>query len=509
MFDIVPPTGHPTTPPPTGAKLPSIKGTPHSFNTGSLFNTSEPIEKIQAALRHELNSSLELNHPKFIDTFLKSNSQVDDVAAEIFDMCRSGPEPVYNGRWGKWKEVNEPEVQQSFERLVDNLINFLDKSEHQPPNSRRFVASPNISVPGVVKRKPDIVVAAVGGIYPPKLSSWRQVLIATELKGPNQDNREKTWLSVLKYVREIFRSQDSRRFILGFTLSGSIMRLWEFDRLGATSSEPFDIHEHGLFFVKVLLNFLWMDNEQLGFDPDLMPDGQQSVKVTKDGVEVRLKITGSLRAQASCIAGRATTCWKATREEEEHSPSPTLLVVKDSWQFVDRPEEGELLCKAAKAGVTNIASYYHHETVHFNGMADYVSSNVRKGMSADNSTKPFTQLDPIESGSRFGQAPATLTEGERIGQKRPFCQVQDTQAALPASKRRSKMPASAGQGGSTANDRVRRRVITQRVGKALTKASCPAAILTGLLGGVKGERIQRSIFPFPLSPRHYYSMAKG
>ena len=67
---------------------------------------------------------------------------------------------------------------------------------------------------------------------------------------------KQTWLSGLKYAREIFRSQDSRRFVLGFTLSGSIMRLWEFDRLGATSSEPFDIHERGLTFVKVLLNFL-------------------------------------------------------------------------------------------------------------------------------------------------------------------------------------------------------------------------------------------------------------
>ena len=287
------------------------------------------------------------------------------------------------------------------------------------------------------------------------------------------------------------------------------MRLWEFDRLGATSSEPFDIHEHGLFFVKVLLNFLWMDNEQLGFDPDLMPDGQQSVKVTKDGVEVRLKMTESLRAQAPCIAGRATTCWKAIREGEEQGPSPTLLVVKDSWQFVDRPEEGELLNKATKAGATNIASYYHHETVHFNGMADYVGSNVRKGMSADNSTKPLTQPDPIESGSRFGQSPTTRTEGEPIGQKRPSCQVQDMQEALPASKRRSNMPASVGQGGSPANDRVRRRVITQRVGKALTEASCPAAILTGLLGGVKGEKTQRSLSPFPLSPRHHHPIAKG
>ncbi|MCJ1347644.1 hypothetical protein MMC31_005872 [Peltigera leucophlebia] len=36
-----------------------------------------------------------------------------------------------------------------------------------------------------------------------------------------------------------------------------------------------------------------------------------------------------------------------------------------------------------------------------------------------------------------------------------------------------------------AKDRVRRRIITQRVGPPLRKASCPAAIITGLPGGVK------------------------
>lgn len=39
------------------------------------------------------------------------------------------------------------------------------------------------------------------------------------------------------------------------------------------------------------------------------------------------------------------------------------------------------------------------------------------------------------------------------------------------------------------NDRVRRRVITQNVGKPLRRASCPAAIITGLLGGIKGKLI--------------------
>lgn len=47
------------------------------------------------------------------------------------------------------------------------------------------------------------------------------------------------------------------------------MRLWEFDRLGGIASAQFDINQAGLQFVSVVLGFLWMNKEQLGFDPTI------------------------------------------------------------------------------------------------------------------------------------------------------------------------------------------------------------------------------------------------
>ena len=47
------------------------------------------------------------------------------------------------------------------------------------------------------------------------------------------------------------------------------MRLWEFDRVGAIASPPFDINKDGLQFVSVMLGYLWMDEGQLGFDPSI------------------------------------------------------------------------------------------------------------------------------------------------------------------------------------------------------------------------------------------------
>lgn len=249
-----------------------------------------------------------------------------------------------------------------------------------------------------MKRKPDLCAATFAGEYtdvlakPNKqIASWRQVLVAIELKSSGQDGLEKTWSDVMKYARKIFRHQDSRRFVLGHTLCGSTMRLWEFDRLGATTSVAFDIHKNGPFFVKTLLSFLWMNDEQLGFDPDLMKvDGQRFVKINRDGKEERLVITKTLRDHAACIAGRATTCWKAYRQGDD---SKKPLVIKVSWQYVNRPEEGELIRKATAAGVANISQYYHHETALFNGKNDYIRSNFRNSMSTEGGSNPFTQPD--------------------------------------------------------------------------------------------------------------------
>lgn len=58
----------------------------------------------------------------------------------------------------------------------------------------------------------------------------------------------------------------------------------------------------------------------------------------------------------------------------------TPLVIKDSWQYTEREEEGELLREATNKGVVNVARYYHHETVRVLGTDDDVRSNFRKGL---------------------------------------------------------------------------------------------------------------------------------
>jgi Fungal protein kinase len=117
----------------------------------------------------------------------------------------------------------------------------------------------------------------IGFVDDPKAASadltchWSQILVPGELKSnPSLDTASKAWLDLGRYIREVLAAQDTRRFCLGFTICGSVMRLWEFDRVGGIASPPFDINKDGQQSVSVMLGFLWMNQEQLGFDPTIV-----------------------------------------------------------------------------------------------------------------------------------------------------------------------------------------------------------------------------------------------
>ncbi|KAK7433957.1 hypothetical protein Landi51_13731 [Colletotrichum acutatum] len=114
-----------------------------------------------------------------------------------------------------------------------------------------------------------------------------------ELKSnPSADTASKAWIDLGRYAREVLAAQDTRRFVMGFTLCGSLMRVWAFDRLGALASEHFDINKDGLQFVS-----------------KAHPKG--------------------------------------------HPETP--LVIKDSWQYPERDEEGDLLREVTDKGIVNVA----------------------------------------------------------------------------------------------------------------------------------------------------------
>jgi hypothetical protein len=489
-----------STPPPR--QLPYPYQTPISFNTSSFVNTSENRKQFDDALKDELDSSLYIDVPDFFDAFFSKVTNLEPVAEVVFRKCQVGKDPLYRtgevAGWRDWpQDAKEEKVLRWFKEQIKILLKLAEEAKPVSNVRRRLLGQPSQALLGsTTQRKLDVGFSNDLRSDEHLRYGWSQILVPGELKSnPNADRHTSTWLDLARYAREVLTAQDTRRFVLGFTLCGSIMRLWEFDRLGGIASSPFDINEEGLQFVSAVLGYLWMNDEQLGFDPTMTEsEGKRYMKITRNGKTERLVILELMKRHSS-VAGRATTCWKVYREGDEPK---RIFVVKDSWQHPEREEEGELLREATEKGVINVARYFHHETVRVGGKDDDINGNVRKGldvMKASNAFRNASTVNKTEGkmlplSTMGGLKGGTQSRNRSISRKRSSSSLN---AELPSSKRTcSSSPHK--QGGSlTRPNRIHRRVILRDYGKNIHKANSRFAILAALEGNITGKRREQRI----------------
>ena len=469
-----------STPPPRPVS--SIQQTPWRRNTSSFVNSTEHRKYVDDVLKEELGP-MYVGIPGFFEAFFGEVAGLEPAAQAVFEKCKEEDNPLYREEsgWQSWPErARERDVLSWFAQLTGQLFDFAE--EHQPVSGarRRPLAQPHQPLQGsTANRKLDVGFVDDPSAGVDSKCCWSQILVPGELKSnPSADIASKAWLDLGRYAREVLAAQDSRRFVLGFTLCGSLMRLWEFDRLGGIASTRFDINQEGRQFVSVVLGFLWLNEEQLGFDPTIITTkGSRYIEIERNDQKERLIIDKVVK-RAPCIAGRATTCWKAYRDGDE---SQTPLVVKDSWQFPEREEEGELLREATVKGVVNVARYYHHETVRVGGQDDDIRENVRRGLDITKAAnyKPESSIPPLSTTgpciSRKGRSSSTA------GRKRSSSCMD---APLPPSKRTCSSHLT--KGGIRLPNRIHRRVIVRDYGKAIYKASSRTSLLAALEGCIEG-----------------------
>ncbi|KAF1363108.1 hypothetical protein EJ07DRAFT_163021 [Lizonia empirigonia] len=405
--------------------------------------------------------------PGFFKAYLGEVLDLTHRAQAVFGKCKEGESPLYKEEsgWQSWPDAGkELDVLSWFAQLTEQLLEFAKEHHASPKLRRRIVTRPHQPLQGsTANRKLDI------GFVEDEIASidsqchWSRILVPGELKSnPSADKASKAWLDLGRYAREVLAAQDSRRFVLGFTLCGSLMRLCSFDRLGGIASEQFDVNQDGLQFVSAVLGFLWMDEEQLGFDPTIITVGDKRyIEIERNNRTERLVIDNLLK-RVACVAGRATTCWRVHLEDECN----TQLVVKGSWQYPEREEEGEMLRWATEKNVVNVAKYFHHETVRTSGRDDDIRM-VRRGLDitkAENYAprKPM----PSTTGRRVSRKDGTSS---LVGQKRSSsC----TNAVPPSKRTCSSSPTKP----AIAN-RVHRRVIVHDYGKPVYNASSRCVLL--------------------------------
>ncbi|KAL6797862.1 hypothetical protein GGI42DRAFT_344632 [Trichoderma sp. SZMC 28013] len=332
-------------------------------NTSSILNSSELPPEVDRVLKQDLDPRVDVR--EFRKSFFASVPRLEEAAEA---------------------------------RLA---IDFTPATVTQ---QRKLLAQPKTPLLGSTgRRSMDVGFVNDDVVYRPYAGKgryrWSHVLVPGELKSnPMADAPQVAWIDLATYAREVLSAQYTRRFVLAFSLCGSLMRLWEYDRLGGIASEQFDINDSkgALEFVATMLGFLWMDEERLGFDPTMKTsDGKRFIEIKRDGQPERLIIDGVI-ARSRCIAGRATTCWKAHLEDDPQ----TAFVIKDSWQYPERDdeereEEGEILREVTKQGVINVARYYHHETVRIRDIDDDIRNSVRAGLDITTAVPPTAAADAV------------------------------------------------------------------------------------------------------------------
>ncbi|KAJ4333150.1 hypothetical protein N0V95_009496 [Ascochyta clinopodiicola] len=369
-----------STPPPRPAS--SIQQTPWLRSTGSFANSTEHRKYFDDVLKEELGH-MYVGVPGFFDAFFGEIADLGPAAQAVFDKCKEGDTPLYQEEsgWQGWPEgAREGDVLSWLAPLTEQLLDFAEEHRPGPRVRRRTVARPHQPLQGsTADRKLDIGFVDDESADINSKHHWSRILVLGELKSNAlADKASKAWLDLGRYAREVLAAQDSRRFVLGFTLCGSLMRLWSFDRLGGIASEQFDINEDGLQFVSAVLGFLWMSEAQLGFDPTIITAGDKRyIEIERDGSKERLVIDRVIK-RVACVAGRATTCWRVHREDKPNTP----LVVKDSWQYPEREEEGELLREATERDVVNVARYFHHETRSVLVVKTTISAQIKRTCSS-------------------------------------------------------------------------------------------------------------------------------
>ncbi|KEZ45484.1 hypothetical protein SAPIO_CDS1802 [Scedosporium apiospermum] len=434
--------------------VPSLPQATWLRNPNSFATSSEYQKYIDVVLKEDLRLT-NVALPDFYECFFGDVADLELVSQAVFEKCMEGRNPLYSEGWRGWAaNANQEDVLTWFAELSENLAAFAEEYKPNSTQRRRPVARPQKPVNGLTAgRAMDVAFVSDPEAGKDARCPLQQVLVPGELESNSATAMlSNSWLDLGRYAREVLAAQDTRRFVLGFTICGPLMSIWEFDRLGAVASEQFNINKDGLRFLCTILGFLRMSEEKLGFDPTIGRAGSQRF------IEIERN------------AGRATTCWKAHRKEDSRK---TPLVIKDSWQLIGREEEGKLLREVTDRGVTNVARYYYHDTVRVGGRTDDIWYNIRAGLDAAATTN--YRLEP----------PSTSKPGNL---RNSYGSQTDT--PLPLSTRSCSVYPHQSSSNALPN-RVHRRVILRDYGKPIYEASSRAALLAALEGCIVGHESLR------------------
>lgn len=252
----------------------------------------------------------------------------------------------------------------SFLHIDQDDSNASDSSSSYPDALFYITASH-----GQEARRPGWLDIAVPGVYAQEASLEDITDVCGDLRSispyspsiPSQNNDK-----IVRLMAKCIRRNPRRRFVYGFTLEDSRMRLWYCDRSQIVCSHSFNFisvsdaahmsfprtHEsqdHQYLF-RFVLSCLLAEQHELGFDPTMValpPDSEGNLQYDitvhsgRNTVQVYRTLDVIFDAGSDRVLGRGTRVWKAVRVEGDN-PVGEPVVLKESWVDAYRAREGDI-----------------------------------------------------------------------------------------------------------------------------------------------------------------------
>ncbi|KAH8746090.1 serine/threonine-protein kinase Sgk2 [Diaporthe sp. PMI_573] len=487
-----------STPPPS---LPPSFETPITHSSASQQGSEQTRRKIEPRVFEEIRHCTHRAVGGFHEKYFEGHKW-DRRAKRIWQSTKSR----YSDSDKRWTQLpdaaNEDEVCNWLLDLQRELLANERAAYCRSAAGNRVGAEASRQLDLFVKKRTDEAADAK--------HDWRQVLVVGELKKSDQKNKA-LWLQVGSAVRNVFASQPTRLFVHAFTLTGTEMETWVFDRSGPYSGATFDIHEEPEKFIQVMCGYLMMSDEELGLDT-FTRERENRLFVTMP-VEARgkkrkreLELDPNPIAHQRAIVCRGTSCFLA----KTTGAAEFDRVVKFSWTSNMRPPEADLLNKASERGVKGLAKVvaYHEEVTSISRLReDLVFSTPHKFRSVQRSANTsFSQSQPPFSHS-FSQFPG-LSIASNGSRKRKS--TDGTSHASKRSRSNSQLaeaergenlisyPVQEPQGTSLVqqdqtpyDNRIFRVLAISPAGRSITQFKSVAELLEGLRDAIK---VHRSLF---------------
>ncbi|KAF4506885.1 hypothetical protein G6O67_006921 [Ophiocordyceps sinensis] len=243
----------PSTPPLSRSIKPTFLGTPVKTSSSRLAD-SENYDIVEAELFQEIKNCTFRDVSGFYDKFFDSKNW-----HKKHQKMLKGIMTEHNGKkWTGFPSNPYEEPVWNWFRLLEE--SFLANAEYKLYTTR--------TAHQFKERKGQLDIFFHQKPAPKNSTfEYKHVLVVGEQKKSYDRGRfKKDLLQITRYVRSVFAEQPTRRFVHAFTLCGSMMELWVFDRSGPYSSGPFDIHEEpdkfARAFVGRVAKFSWTSDKR-------------------------------------------------------------------------------------------------------------------------------------------------------------------------------------------------------------------------------------------------------